>query len=178
MSQPIPSTPRISLEPLSVSKHLLDIHETWSDPTHLIWSTDTASKTLDQTREWMIPRTQAHDPDVENYAILLAVEGQPVCIGNCGVLPDGARGMLGYGLKRRWWGMGYMGEAIPLLLRLYWTRRPDVRRLHATVNPENVASVRILVRNGFMEQEVLPGDVSLRSKGMGDPVLYTLERPP
>ena len=144
----------------------------------------------------MLPRTHAHDPAVENYAILLAAAPEaiaaalssssssaaappppPRCIGNCGVLPAGERLMLGYGLQRAYWGRGYMSEAVPLLLRRYWGATPGARRLHAVVNPENVASVRILVANGFVVEEVLPGE-ELRAKGIGSPVLYRLERPP
>ncbi|MCJ1385840.1 hypothetical protein MMC17_008964 [Xylographa soralifera] len=178
MSKHSPATPRIYLKQLEVSKHLRDFHEIWSDPANLIWSMDTERKTMDEVREWMTPRTHAHDAGVENYAIMLAVEGQPRCIGNCGVLPSGSRLMLGYGLKRTYWGEGYMSEAVPLLLRLYWARRPDVPRLHAMVNPENLPSVNILVKNGFTEQEVLPGEVNLQSKGLRDPMHYKLERHP
>jgi len=109
---------------------------------------------------------------------MLSGVGQPHCIGNCGVLPSDSLLMLGYGLKRRYWGKGYMNEAIPLLLDLYWTQRPSVQQPHAKVNPENLPSVRILVKNGFTEQDVLVGNANLRAKGLREPILYKLERPP
>ncbi|MCJ1393098.1 hypothetical protein MMC18_005970 [Xylographa bjoerkii] len=177
MSKNTQEVPRIYLEQLEVDKHLRDFHEIWSDPGNLIWSTETEKKTLDETQEWMIPRTHSHDPDIENYAIMLTVEGRPRCIGNCGVVPSSSLLMLGYGLNREYWGKGYMSEAIPQFLNSYWRLKPNVERLHAQVNPENVPSVSILVRNGFSEHEVLPRYVNLQIKGLRDPVLYRLERP-
>ncbi|MCJ1286734.1 hypothetical protein MMC26_006080 [Xylographa opegraphella] len=171
------AAPRIFLEPLIVDKHLPDFHETWSDPANLIWSTETRRKTIDEIREWMIPRTHAYDPNVENYAIMLVAEGGRRCIGNCGVLPSGSLLMLGYGLKRSYWSKGYMSEVIPLLLQLYWARKPSVQQLHAQVNPENLPSVKILIKNGLIAQKILAGGVNLQMKGLKDPMLYKLDRP-
>ena len=136
-------------------------------------------KSVDEIREWMIPRAHGHGPDVESYAVMLAAAGQaPCCIGSCGVRPVESLLMLGYGLKRKYWGEGYMSEAVAMFLPLYWARKAGVERLHAMVNPENVSSVRILVKNGFAELEVLPRDDDLRRKGLRGAVLYKLDRPP
>ena len=45
------------------------------------------------------------------------------------------------------------------------------------VDPENVASVRILVRNGCTKREVVLGEVDFQMKGLGDPMVCELGRP-
>jgi [ribosomal protein S5]-alanine N-acetyltransferase len=61
---------------------------------------------------------------------------------------------LGYVLARPFWGQGFMSEA----LNVWWTGAlsiPSVFRVWAVCDLENVASARLLERNGFRQEGVL-----------------------
>jgi len=55
---------------------------------------------------------------------------------------------LGYLLARRFWGRGYMVEALVPVVD-WWLAQPDVHRVWATTDVENRASARVLEKAGF-----------------------------
>lgn len=84
------------------------------------------------------------------------------------------RAELGYALARSAWGLGYAGEALPPLVA-FGFRELELNRMHATIDPRNGASARVLERLGFRlegtqrEHSVIRGEVS-------DDALYGLLR--
>ncbi|NVD99219.1 GNAT family N-acetyltransferase [Massilia sp. BJB1822] len=65
-----------------------------------------------------------------------------------GIFGQNRRCELGYMLGRRWWGQGYMQEAITTLLEHAFTVM-DLNRIEADVDPRNTASARMLGRLHF-----------------------------
>ncbi|MEO6409205.1 MAG: GNAT family N-acetyltransferase [Burkholderiaceae bacterium] len=65
-----------------------------------------------------------------------------------------ARAELGYVLARRCWGRGYLLEALSALISQLFGSRA-LRRLEAEVNPDNVASCRLLEHLGFQNEGLL-----------------------
>jgi RimJ/RimL family protein N-acetyltransferase len=61
---------------------------------------------------------------------------------------------LGYALARRWWRQGLMSEAVTAVIR--WAlAQPEIYRVWATCDIENVASSRLLERVGMEREGVL-----------------------
>lgn len=58
---------------------------------------------------------------------------------------------LGYVLGSSYWGQGYMREALTGLLNEAFNTM-NLRRIEAQVNPENVASCKLLLNLGFSEE--------------------------
>jgi [ribosomal protein S5]-alanine N-acetyltransferase len=55
---------------------------------------------------------------------------------------------IGYCMGRRWWGKGFMSEALDILMAALDADR-DVYRVWATCHTDNERSVRLLLRAGF-----------------------------
>ncbi|HEU5467918.1 MAG TPA: GNAT family N-acetyltransferase [Steroidobacteraceae bacterium] len=64
------------------------------------------------------------------------------------------RAEIGYCLRSRHWGQGYMGEALAALID-YAFDALELRRLEADVDPKNSNSLRILARMGFQREGLL-----------------------
>lgn len=61
---------------------------------------------------------------------------------------------VGYALARRWWRQGLMSEALTAVVQ--WAlAQPDIYRVWATCDVENVASARLLERVGMEREGVL-----------------------
>jgi len=61
---------------------------------------------------------------------------------------------LGYALSRRWWRQGLMSEALRSVLQ--WAlAQPEIYRVWATCDVDNVASARVLERIGMEREGIL-----------------------
>jgi [ribosomal protein S5]-alanine N-acetyltransferase len=75
------------------------------------------------------------------------------------------RAELGYAFARNTWGQGYAREALPPLVA-FGFRELELNRMHATIDPANGASARVLERLGFRlegrlrEHSIIRGQVS------------------
>jgi ribosomal-protein-alanine N-acetyltransferase len=66
----------------------------------------------------------------------------------------GMRAEVGYSVQKDFWGKGLGTEALGILVRHAFEDR-GLRRLEADVDPRNVGSLRILERNGFVQEGYL-----------------------
>ena len=64
------------------------------------------------------------------------------------------RSEIGYALGRRYWGNGYMHEALMAVLK-YAFEVLDLHRIEADVDPRNAASIKTLERLGFQREGYL-----------------------
>lgn len=62
-----------------------------------------------------------------------------------------SRAEIGYVLGRRHWGHGYMHEAIQAVMAFVFEQL-GLRRLEATIDPRNSASVKLIERLGFASE--------------------------
>lgn len=60
---------------------------------------------------------------------------------------------LGYLLRPEYWGQGYGNEIAEVLLEIALSD-PDLTRVFAITDPENIASRKILLKNGFVSEEL------------------------
>ena len=85
--------------------------------------------------------------DERTWAIELKHSGDVIGLTSCRrPVPHSVE--IGYCLARRWWGKGYMGEVLDLLLTALQADR-GVYRVWATCNPDNERSARLLASAGF-----------------------------
>ena len=88
------------------------------------------------------------------WVITTAADGEP--IGTCGFhLRSFAhhRAEVGYDLAPAWWGQGLMHEALVALLR-HGTDTMGLHRISACVHVDNVASLRLAERLGFVREGI------------------------
>jgi RimJ/RimL family protein N-acetyltransferase len=75
-------------------------------------------------------------------------------IGDCALNimeGDERQAQIGYTIAREHWGKGYAGEAVRALI-FYAFHSFSLHRIFASVDPLNVASVRVLERTGFTKE--------------------------
>ena len=96
-----------------------------------------------------------------NWAVVDKVGDLPgYCIGYCGLsYVQGLGGhpevALGYRLARRYWGRGYASEAAHATID-YGFNVLGLKRIVATIDPDNAASVRVAVKAGMVyERDVM-----------------------
>ncbi len=64
------------------------------------------------------------------------------------------RAEIGYALNRRFWGNGFVNEALISLLNFAFAQL-NLHRIEADVDPQNAASIRVLERLGFQKEGYL-----------------------
>lgn len=79
---------------------------------------------------------------------------------------DGAVAMVGYSLRHEWWGKGIAREAVGALVDALFAR--GVRRIVATLDPENVASMRVLEHLGFVHEGTARRAEPIRGEWLDD----------
>lgn len=82
---------------------------------------------------------------------------------------------LGYALGRKYWGQGYMGEALEAVLD-YAFFELEMHRIEADVDPRNTSSVRMLERLGFQREGYLRERWQVNGE-IQDALFYGLLRP-
>jgi RimJ/RimL family protein N-acetyltransferase len=87
-----------------------------------------------------------------SYVITLKDGGE--LAGMISVRPDEWRVDLGYVLGRKWWGHGYMTEAVRAVID-YLMKEPEVFRVWAVCDVENLGSARVLEKAGMRREGIL-----------------------
>lgn len=91
----------------------------------------------------------------ENIRILiLCLRGQPV--GSMRFFIEGANAVLSYSIDHRYRGRGFGQELIKMAVD-YGRKNLGISSLRAVTKPDNTASRKVLLRNGFLPVEELPG---------------------
>jgi RimJ/RimL family protein N-acetyltransferase len=99
--------------------------------------------------------TRAAAGDVAQFVIVFR-ESQHI-IGTCLMFrfeQASARAEIGYVLGRKYWGGGYMLEAMRGFVGFAFDKM-NLRRLEAEIDPRNTASARLLERLGFVSEGLL-----------------------
>lgn len=97
----------------------------------------------DRDRDAYVDRHLKHlnDPAITNFAVELDGE----LVGSLGTFPIEGDTELTYWIRRDVWGRGVATAAVAALLE-----EVTVRPLHARVVDDNIGSIRVLERNGFV----------------------------
>jgi ribosomal-protein-alanine N-acetyltransferase len=95
-------------------------------------------------------------------------------VGLNGLQLKNKRAELGYELHSSFWRMGYASEAIKEVLGFSFNQL-DLYRIGAMVYPENEASIKLLIKLGFMKEGLLRGYIRQNNQFHDTYVLSLLE---
>lgn len=100
-------------------------------------------------------------------------------IGVVGVFRESVAGTaeVGYIYNESFWGQGYASEALAAYVNVYWDQVKTIDAIVAMVDPENIPSIKVLKKCGFVEVEYLVENIVLPALGMRDTVVFRIERP-
>lgn len=98
-------------------------------------------------------------PFKENRGIRwgIAKKGGKELVGTCGIYDwnkTARRAEIGGDLDPAFWGQGIMTEALRAILR-YGFEKMELNRIQATVDSENIRSIKLLKRLGFKKEGIL-----------------------
>lgn len=133
-----------------------DMFEYASDPEVVQYVTFQAHRTLDDTYV-QLDRMLTRPPG--SGLMTLAIEHRETgkMLGTCGIFLDSesdARAEIAYVLNKRFWGQGYVTEAVMTVIA-YGFRALRLNRIQALCFPENVASYRVMEKAGMTYEGTL-----------------------
>jgi ribosomal-protein-alanine N-acetyltransferase len=146
---PTLETERLILRPITIAD-AEDVYEYGSDPEvtkYMIFPTHTS---LADSIKWLesVPWEFAHRRRF-TFAITLKSDGK--FIGSSGfhdILKEHHRLLMGYVLNRKYWGNGYMTEAVREMIRFAFEEM-SMHRVAATCDFDNIRSARVMERCGM-----------------------------
>jgi RimJ/RimL family protein N-acetyltransferase len=130
------------------------IFESWAqDPEvtrHLVW---VPHQDIGETIAY-IARCASWWDSGDGYVWVIEERASGELVGSLAARPGGHGVNVGYLLAQGFWGKGYMTEALTALT-VWLLEQPDVFRVWATCDTENVRSARTLESAGFSLEGVL-----------------------
>jgi [ribosomal protein S5]-alanine N-acetyltransferase len=120
--------------------------------------------TLKDAKDWIGRNLKRYkDRDVKDYVLAIEIDGKFAGAVGIHKIVFGHKASLGYWLGRKYWGKGYMSEAVKLIMGVAF-KRFKIKRLYACVFPWNKASMRVVEKCGMKFEGVLKKNVMKRGK--------------
>lgn len=95
-----------------------------------------------------------HWENGQRFPYVITLKGTGTPIGMVDIHFNGSTAGLGYVIGRPFWGRGYMPEAVRSVVD--WALgQPDIFRVAATCDVENIASARVMEKVGMQREGVL-----------------------
>jgi [ribosomal protein S5]-alanine N-acetyltransferase len=168
-------TQRLRLRPLRM-EDAGDLFEIWSDSEAMRYFSFQPMQSIEQAEERIAGKLQF---STARRDLICAVELKSTSevIGDCALfnaVAHSQRAEIGFCLKRKHWGKGYMVEAVTALIG-HGFEQIGLRRLEADVDPRNQSSISLLERLGFKREGFLRERWMINGQAM-DTVLYGLLR--
>ena len=146
-------TPRLILRPPTLADAPA-IYESYArDPEVTRYMEWRPHESLADTEAFLHAHT-ARGPAGEELLWALTLKGDERVIGMIALHPAGFRVGIGYVLGRAYWGRGLMTEAARTLVALTLAQ-PEVFRVWAVCDVDNLASARVLEKAGLVREGVL-----------------------
>lgn len=173
---PTLSTARLSLQPLREA-HAEGLHPAFTDPGVMHYWDLPVSRSLDETRR-RIRFSMSFSPDWHRaWVVTAAGSGTVMGLVNYHHRESwNARLEIGYLLGRRYWGRGLMAEAVARLVA-HCFEDLGTHRIEATIEPTNLASIRVAERLGFRQESGLLRDRLLIGGEPRSVMMYALLKP-
>jgi len=83
---------------------------------------------------------------------VIEFEGEPVGSIRISFRSEHKIAEIGYGIWKPWWGKGIATETVNLLLDASFQNMPQLLRVCAFAEPENLASIRVMEKAGFQHE--------------------------
>ncbi len=152
---PVIRTPRLVLRQLS-GDDTIYLHAVWTDPAVLEFMVVDPFETQEEVLSMIDLLKNLHEAgEGIRWAMTMVSDGSVV--GTCGFhnwKKDHFRAETGYELGSRFWGKGYMKEALSAILE-YGFSVMELNRIEAFVTDGNVRSLGLLKRLGFNAEGLL-----------------------
>lgn len=86
----------------------------------------------------------------------ISLKDEPEIIGfcKCEIEVPKVRADFGYDLRSEYWNMGIMTEALSAIVDFAF-HTLEINRIEATISTENIASIRVLEKLGFVKEGIL-----------------------
>ncbi len=140
-----------------------DVHRYLSNPGRMMYE--------HEELEWVRTLGQK-EQDSRHFAIIENSTGNIAgVVGVREINFSNGSGILGYFLAKEYWGNGYSTEAVGLALKFCFETL-NLRKLISAVFEPNVASMRVLIKNGFKECGRYHRHSFVRGHGFVDDVLF------
>lgn len=172
---PALETDRLLLRGLSLDD-AEDIFEYASDPDVSRYNTWSVHESIEDSKRFL----DAVMEEYENHELAswgIFHKADKKLIGTCGIanwLPDQHRAEIGYALSRKYWGKGYMPEAVRSVIA-FGFRMMKLNRIEGRCIIPNTASARVMEKVGMKFEGVLRQQ--LFSKGsFHDVKMYSILR--
>ncbi len=110
-------------------------------PTHL---------TMEDTRTFLDFAVGAWEAGLD-YSFSVRLQGSNKLIGTFGVINDEGKLQFGYVYSPTYWGHGYATEVCTTMMALL-RQQPYVCRIHTFVDVDNIASCKVLIKSGLVEE--------------------------
>ena len=149
------NTPRLRLRPLHFSDSL-DMLDVYSDPLVMRYGSSPPWTSISDANTSLV-RTDLGMRTGQFLRLALTDPQHDQFIGDCCLFKfdhQCRHAEVGYSLAARYWGRGYMQEALIALLN-YGFDHLHLNRIEADVDPRNTASMACLERLGFVKEGYL-----------------------
>lgn len=152
---PILNTDRLLLRTLRWGD-AADIYEYASDPAVPKYNTWSVHESIEDTKRFLKAVMDCYkNHQLASWGILHKADNK--IIGTCGLanwIPDQARAEIGYALSRKYWGQGYMPEAVCPVIT-FGFRMMKLNRIEGRCIIPNTASARVMEKVGMKFEGVL-----------------------
>lgn len=153
---PILTTSRLILRPLAGGDEAA-LFSIFSDPEVVRYWSRSAWTDMSQAEEMLAAALRDYaDGSGLRYGIVAAATGELIGVASLFAFNrDNRRCDLGYVLGSRHWGRGYVSEAlVPVLEHAFGAL--GMNRIEADIDPQNLASGRVLEKLGFRLEGFMP----------------------
>lgn len=153
---PILTTERLTLRPLAAGDETA-LFAIFSDPEVVRYWSRSAWTDMAQADEMLAAALRDYaDGSGLRYGIVLTATGELIGVASAFAFNrDNRRCELGYVLGSRHWGRGYVSEAlVPVLEHAFGAL--GMNRIEADIDPQNLASGRVLEKLGFRQEGFMP----------------------
>jgi RimJ/RimL family protein N-acetyltransferase len=149
------NTKRLRLRPLREEDASV-FFEVWSDPEAMRYFSFLPMQDMQQAQARVADKLQSLN-DGSSVTCVIELTDSGEVLGDCALfngVAQSQRADIGFCLRRKFWGKGYMVEAASGLIE-HGFETIGLRRVEADVDPRNLPSIHLLERLGFQREGYL-----------------------
>ena len=143
-------TPRLLIRRLRYedAEKIFYVYASKKEPTHFVsWATH---QSIQDTRKFLNYAITGWEKGID-YSFGIQLKENQRFIGSFGLLHDQGKIQFGYILGPHHWGHGFATEACQQMMMIV-NALPEVYRIGTFVDAENIASIKVLIKSGLVEE--------------------------
>lgn len=147
-------TERLVLHPLKYEEAEEIFYTYASKPEATRYVSWPTHRTISDTRDFLGYAVEHRKLGLD-YSFSVRLKEAGTLIGSFGVINDNGKIQIGYVFSPSRWGNGYATEVCRVMMPIL-KKMPDVFRIGTFVDADNVASIKVLLKSGLIEEGRLP----------------------